>query len=90
MEALAQRAKAEKRAEKAARKAERRAARGKKPDERPDGNGPRSFFSHLKELTLVGYYTSEIGATLELNYVLAFDGYEGCVPLAEVGAAWSS
>jgi hypothetical protein len=38
----------------------------------------------------VGYYTSEIGATEELNHVIVFDEYEGCVPLDEVGAAWSS
>jgi hypothetical protein len=50
---------------------------------------PKPFFRHLKELTLVGYYTSEIGASEELNYAIVFDEYEGCVPLEEIGPAWS-
>jgi len=53
------------------------------------GNNPDAFFHMLKEQTLVGYYTSEIGATEELNYVLIPGRYEGCMPLADVGRAWS-
>jgi hypothetical protein len=29
--------------------------------------GPKSFFRMMKELTVVGYYTSEVGQTLELR-----------------------
>ena len=47
------------------------------------------FFSHVKELTLVGYYTSEIGATQELQYEHVPGRYDGCVPLEEVGRTWA-
>ena len=81
---------AAKKAEKAERKAKSRAEKGQETRPATGMPSPRPFFSHLKELTLVGYYTSEIGATEELNHVIVFDEYEGCVPLDEVGAAWSS
>ena len=47
------------------------------------------FFRTLKELTLVGYYTSEIGATRELQYAPLPGRYEGCVPLAQIGRTWA-
>ena len=89
-EAQKELATAAKKAEKEERKAKKRAEKGKETRPATGMPSPRPFFSHLKELTLVGYYTSEIGATEELNHVIVFDEYEGCVPLDEVGAAWSS
>lgn len=50
----------------------------------------RHFFSTLKELTLLGYFTSEIGATEVLQYESVPGAYVGCKPLAEVGKAWAS
>ena len=47
------------------------------------------FFRSLKDLTLVGYYTSEIGATRELQYAPLPGRYDGCVPLAQIGRAWA-
>ena len=47
------------------------------------------FFRSLKELTLVGYYTSEIGATRELHHAPVPGRYDGCVPLAQVGRTWA-
>ena len=47
------------------------------------------FFRTMKELTLVGYYTSEIGATRELHHVPVPGRYDGCVPLAQVGRTWA-
>ena len=35
----------------------------------------------LKELTLVGYYTSEVGATAEHLHKVAPGPYEGCIPV---------
>ena len=52
------------------------------PDEAP-------FFRTMKELTLVGYYTSEIGATRELRHAPVPGRFDGCVPLAEIGRAWA-
>jgi gluconate 2-dehydrogenase gamma chain len=50
--------------------------------------GGQSFFRTLKELTLVGYYTSEAGATEELR-VNPMGGFRGDVPYAEIGRAWA-
>lgn len=48
------------------------------------------FFSMMKELTLIGYYTSEIGATEELRWNHVAGRYDGCMDYSEVGRAWSS
>lgn len=47
------------------------------------------FFRQLKELTLAGYYTSEPGATQELQWLAAPGRWDADVPLAEVGRAWA-
>ncbi len=52
------------------------------PDEAP-------FFRTMKELTLVGYYTSEIGATRELRHAPVPGRFEGCVPLSAIGRTWA-
>lgn len=51
---------------------------------------PRPFILTLKELTLVGFFTSEPGATQVLQYEAVPGAYKGCVPLAEVGKAWAT
>ena len=38
------------------------------------------FFGMLKELTLWGYFSSEVGATMALRYNPVPGRYEGCVP----------
>jgi gluconate 2-dehydrogenase gamma chain len=50
---------------------------------------PTAFFRTLKALTLVGYYTTEIGATRELHHAPVPGRYEGCVPLAQIGRTWA-
>ena len=50
---------------------------------------PAAFFRTFKELTLVGYYTSEIGATRELHHQPVPGRYDGCVPLATIGRTWA-
>ena len=47
------------------------------------------FFSLMKELTLLGYFTSEVGATLALDYVPVPGRYEGCLDLKEGQKAWA-
>lgn len=47
------------------------------------------FYVILKQMTLVGYYTSEIGATQELQLNLVPGRYDGNVPVDEVGRAWA-
>ena len=47
------------------------------------------FFTILKELTLVGYFTSEIGATQALQYVPVPGQFHGSVPLRPNQKAWA-
>ncbi|MFH6984735.1 gluconate 2-dehydrogenase subunit 3 family protein [Marinoscillum luteum] len=45
----------------------------------------RPFFWTIKELTIVGYYTTEYGATEALQYQAIPVEYHGCSPLSETG-----
>ncbi len=56
---------------------------------REKGADPLPFFATLKEWTLVGYYTSEIGATRELQWLAAPGRYDANLPLEEVGPTWA-
>ncbi len=47
------------------------------------------FFRMMKELTIVGYYTSEVGATQELRLNLVPGRYDACVPYDQIGRAWA-
>jgi hypothetical protein len=44
---------------------------------------PMYFFYQLKKLTLVGYYTSEIGFSQELGKTIIPPRHAGCAPLQE-------
>jgi hypothetical protein len=44
----------------------------------------------LRELTLLGYFTSEIGATQALAYEAVPSGYRGCVDLKPGQKAWAT
>jgi hypothetical protein len=46
------------------------------------------FFRRMKELTVLGYYTSELGATKELR-VSPIGAYHGDVPFRTLGRAWA-
>jgi hypothetical protein len=50
---------------------------------------PKPFILMAKELTLLGFFSSEPGATQVLQYESVPGAYHGCVPLAEVGRAWA-
>ena len=47
------------------------------------------FYSILKDLTLTGYFTSEIGCTQALEYVAVPGRYDGCVTLKPGQKAWA-
>ncbi len=49
-----------------------------------------NFILKLKELTMVGFFTSEVGATQVLQFDPVPGAYHGCVPLAEVGKTWAT
>jgi hypothetical protein len=55
---------------------------------KPDEHSP--FFFKLKLLTVLGYYTSEVGATNELAFNPVPARYDGDVDFAEVGKQWTS
>jgi hypothetical protein len=46
----------------------------------------KNFFSMIKELTLVGYFTSQIGFEQELHGEIIPSRHAGCVPLEEEAA----
>jgi Gluconate 2-dehydrogenase subunit 3 len=48
------------------------------------------FFSLAKELTLLGYFSSEIGATKALRYVAVPGRFEGSVPYKKGDKAWAT
>jgi hypothetical protein len=50
---------------------------------------PNYYFTMLKELTLLGYFTSEIGCTQARRYVETPGKFEGCVPYAKGDKAWA-
>jgi hypothetical protein len=45
----------------------------------------RPFILMTKELTVLGYFTSEVGATQVLQYNPVPGAYKGCIPLSEAG-----
>ncbi|MCL6524423.1 MAG: gluconate 2-dehydrogenase subunit 3 family protein [Thermoflavifilum sp.] len=47
------------------------------------------FYRTAKELILLGYFTSEPGATKDLVYVPVPGKYEGCIPLKPGQHAWA-
>jgi hypothetical protein len=57
------------------------------------GNGQAAaqypFMRTMKELAVLGYYTSEIGATKELRYVRVPGRFDGCVPMTATDRTWA-
>ncbi|MBX3257510.1 MAG: gluconate 2-dehydrogenase subunit 3 family protein [Chitinophagaceae bacterium] len=53
-------------------------------------NEPRHYFRMMKELTLLGFFTSEPGATQTLRYMQVPGKYEGCIPYKKGDRAWAT
>jgi hypothetical protein len=47
------------------------------------------FFNLVRELTITGYFTSEIGAKQALKFDDIPGTWQGCIPYEEVGGAWA-
>jgi hypothetical protein len=45
---------------------------------------PKPFILMARELTLLGFYTSKVGITENMEYVAVPTAYHGCVPLSEM------
>jgi len=50
---------------------------------------PNHYFRMIKELTLLGYFTSEVGCTKALRYVPVPGRYDGCIPYKKGDKAWA-
>lgn len=50
----------------------------------------RPFFLVMKELTIMGYFTSEAGAKETLRYEKVPGYYEGCIPFEDIGKTWAT
>jgi len=53
-------------------------------------SGDLAFYRRLKELTLLGFFTSEPGATKTLRYVQVPGRYDGDVPYHKGDKAWAT
>jgi len=51
---------------------------------------PNHYFRMVKQLTLLGYFTSEIGATKALRYIAVPGRYDGNVPYKKGDRAWAT
>lgn len=54
-----------------------------------EGDAPAHYFRMMKELTLLGYFTSEIGYTKAMRYVEAPGRFDPCVPYKPGETAWA-
>jgi hypothetical protein len=87
----------------ARREARKKKAEEKLTDERKEGSKtsdvpataitaepPTHYFRMMKELALLGYFTSEIGCTQAQRYVEAPGRYDPCTPYKQGEKAWAS
>jgi gluconate 2-dehydrogenase gamma chain len=58
------------------------AIQAERSENRPE---KRPFILMMKELTMLGFFTSEAGATQVLQYDPVPGAYKGCIPLSEAG-----
>ena len=49
------------------------------------------FFNLMKNMTVLGYFNSEVGATMAANYDKIPGKYEGCIPINKYGGkVWAT
>jgi hypothetical protein len=56
----------------------------KKPED------PSHYFRMMKELTMLGFFTSEVGATQALRYIETPGRYEACIDYKKGDRAWAT
>ena len=52
-------------------------------------NDPAHYYTMMKQLTLLGYFSSEAGATKALRHVAVPGRFDACVPLEKGQKAWA-
>ncbi len=58
-------------------------------DQSKTEGAPKHFWFTMKELTLLGFCTSEAGSKQALKFDPIPGEYNSCIPLSEVGRAWA-
>jgi hypothetical protein len=58
--------------------------------ERKQKDEPAHYFTMMKQLTLWGYFTSEVGSKKALRYEPLPGKYEGCIPYKKGDKAWAA
>lgn len=66
------------------------AKREKDKNKKDEEKEPNHYFSLMKQLTLLGYFTSEIGATKALRYEAVPGRYDGNLPYKKGDKAWAT
>jgi hypothetical protein len=61
-----------------------------KKDDEKDDDPPTHYFRMMKQLALLGYFTSEIGYNQAMRYVESPGRFDPCVPYQEGEKAWAS
>ena len=65
--------------------------REQKTQSAPKTSGrPPHFFRMMKELTILGYFTSEIGCTQALRFTEVPGRYDGCAPYEKGDRVWAT
>jgi len=63
---------------------------GKDPRADEKRKNPSYYFTLMKQLTLLGYFTSKEGATQALRYVPVPGHYDGCIDYKKGDKAWAT
>jgi Gluconate 2-dehydrogenase subunit 3 len=56
----------------------------------PTKEFPKHYFTMMKQLTLSGYFTSEVGATKALRYIAVPGKFDGSYPYKNGDKAWAT
>jgi Gluconate 2-dehydrogenase subunit 3 len=65
-------------------------ARARPPSPQPPSREPAHYFRMMKELALLGFFTSKIGCTQALRYVEAPGRFDPCIPYTPGEPAWAA
>lgn len=58
--------------------------------EKKPAEAPNHYFTMMKQLTLLGFFTSEVGATKALRYIAVPGRFDGCIPYKKGDRAWAT